>query len=380
MSAPTAPAGKLDWLQGLRGLAALLVVLTHGRYFLTGTPGQALGEALLRPGAAGVDLFFLISGFIMVHATAASHGGAGDASRYLLKRFFRIWPVYAVLTAVGVYATRGPGWLFDSGNLGALTQGLLFLPVDGGAPPYYDLPYRLGWTLNFEMYFYLVFAASMRFGRQRWLAFGAWLGVTLIGLPLAYGQAVTLDVRRDYHLPLAYLNQISNPIIWNFVAGVAIGKLYQSRLALPAGVATNNLLFVSVALALWWAYSGGATFHGVNNMGAGPAMVLLCVALASKRMPIVMPRCMVWLGEISFSLYLCHFIVFKLLTSTLVALGMQARTHDWPYVFVATALAIPVAAVSHRYLELGLSGWLRSMALARYERGQASTAAGALGK
>jgi exopolysaccharide production protein ExoZ len=364
---------KLDWLQGLRGLAALLVVLTHGRYFLADTPSQALAETLLRPGAAGVDLFFLISGFIMVHASAGSDGSASDASRFLLKRFFRIWPVYAVLTLVGVYATRGPGWLLDSWNLGALAQSLLFLPIDASTPPYYDLPYRLGWTLNFEMYFYLVFAASMRFGRQRWLAFGVWMGVTLIGLPLAYGHAVSLDVQHDYHLPYAYLNQISNPIIWDFAAGVVIGKLYQSRLALPAGVATNNLLLTVLALALWWAYSGGATFHGLNNMGAGPAAVLLCVALASKRMPIVMPRCTVWLGEISFSLYLCHFIVFKLLTKTLVALGMEARTHDWAYVFMTAALAIPVAAISHRYLEQGLSGWLRRLALARFERAQTLT-------
>ncbi len=370
MSAPTTAAGRLDWLQGLRGLAALLVMFTHGRYFLADTPAQALGEALLHPGAAGVDLFFLISGFIMVRATADAGGGADEAGRFLLKRFFRIWPVYAVLTLVGVYFTRGPGWLFDPWNLGALAQGLLFLPVDGGAPPYYDLPYRLGWTLNFEMYFYLVFAASMRFGRQRWAAFGAWLGVTLIGLPLAYGQALSLDVQHDYHLPYAYLNQISNPIVWDFAAGVVIGKLYQSRLALRAGVATNNLVLVSVALALWWAYSGGATFHGLNNMGAGPAVALLCVALASKRAPIPMPRFMIWLGEISFSLYLCHLIVFKLITKTLVGLGMEARTHDWAYVFMTAALAIPVAALSHRYLERGLSDWLRRLALARFERAQ----------
>ncbi|WP_207215862.1 acyltransferase family protein [Pseudolysobacter antarcticus] len=65
---------NLDWIQLLRGVAALLVVLTHARYALLGTDSFPLAQQIFLPGAMGVDLFFIISGFIMCYSTATSDG------------------------------------------------------------------------------------------------------------------------------------------------------------------------------------------------------------------------------------------------------------------------------------------------------------------
>src|ERR1041385_6447525 len=94
----------LDWLQALRGIAALLVVFTHARYYLSKTPSWDMAEALFRPGAFGVDLFFLISGFIMVYTTTDADGSFGYSVRFWIKRISRIWPVYVVLAIIGVQA------------------------------------------------------------------------------------------------------------------------------------------------------------------------------------------------------------------------------------------------------------------------------------
>jgi exopolysaccharide production protein ExoZ len=65
---------RLDWLQSLRGVAALLVVFAHSYYFLQGTEYDALARSILLPGAMGVDIFFLISGFIMTLTTRQNDG------------------------------------------------------------------------------------------------------------------------------------------------------------------------------------------------------------------------------------------------------------------------------------------------------------------
>ncbi|RLM48911.1 acyltransferase, partial [Halobellus sp. Atlit-31R] len=91
---------KFAWIHALRGIAVLLVVLTHARYFFLDTPTWQLAEQWLRPGAMGVDLFFVISGFIMVYTTRHAAGTRGEAVDFLVRRFARILPLYALVTVV----------------------------------------------------------------------------------------------------------------------------------------------------------------------------------------------------------------------------------------------------------------------------------------
>ena len=98
---------NLDWIQVLRGIAALLVVLVHARYALLNTDSFPLAQQLFVPGAMGVDLFFLISGFIMCYSTAGSDGSVGAVARFAIKRFARVWPVYVAVTLVAIFVLNG---------------------------------------------------------------------------------------------------------------------------------------------------------------------------------------------------------------------------------------------------------------------------------
>jgi len=354
---------KLAWLQALRGIAALLVVFVHARYYFSWTPTQNFANALMRPGAMGVDLFFLISGFIMVLTTADAAGKPREALRFLAKRIARIWPVYAVLAVLGIQAIMPLAYFADTAHLADFGKSLLFLPVAPYSPPFYGLPYGLGWTLNFEIYFYLVFGISMLAGRLRWPVFFGWLGISLIGLPLLAVGHFSLKVDHDYHFSLGYLNQATNPIIWVFGAGVAAGLLYRTRLSLADCLATRCLVCFLVAFALWWSYSGVSTIHGITEWGGPLAVALTVFALASKNLDIQVPEPLMWLGEVSFSLYLAHPVAQGIVTRILDGMRRHDLTQTWSHILFTTVLALVFAAISHALLERGLSEWVKARLL-----------------
>jgi len=345
---------KLAWIQALRGIAVILVVLTHARYFFLDTPAFPLADQLLLPGAMGVDLFFVISGFIMVYTTRRVAGTPHDALDFLLRRFARIWPLYALATFAWLTVDhRGLGWLSNWPPFRNLLLSLSFQPVNLENPLYFSASLPLGWTLNFEMYFYLVFGLCLLLGRWRWPMLAAWILVTVIVIP-ATKRGLTLDVMTNFRFSLAYLNLVTNPIILEFLAGVAIGWLYlQDWFALRSQAVARHLVFLALCLAAWAAWSRFAIFHGPTQWGAVAALMVLALALASKTVELAPPGVLVWLGTISFSLYLTHTTTQLLVTRTVQAMG--GDTQSWSHVLLSTALAISVAAAVYHYLEQRLS-------------------------
>ena len=224
---------KIEFIQALRGIAALLVVLYHGAHFVNSQyPG--VGNILFEPaGPMGVVLFFIISGFIMVHTTLRIQGSFSEVIVFLIKRFARIWPVYAVATLAYIFIRFGlADFLQGEDAMEKLTKSLLFLPLGGDTGPHFGDPLlNVGWTLNYEIYFYIVFGLSMFFRRWRWWALTAWLAATLVLLPWALGGNVTLDTVTDYGFANNYVQLMTSPIIWQFFAGVVIGLIYHSRCA-----------------------------------------------------------------------------------------------------------------------------------------------------
>ena len=345
----------------------LLVVLTHARYGLLDTPAWPLAETLLRPGAFGVDLFFVISGFIMVHTTRRSDGSARYALDFLIKRFARIWPLYALATLGWLVATYGNlDFLANPQVLRNLALSLSFQPVDPNAPLYFGATLPLGWTLNFEMYFYLVFAAGLLLGRWRWLFLLAWVGLTVIALP-ACTRALTFDVMGNFGFKVAYLNLVTNPIVLEFFAGALIGWCFsQDWFRVQSAAVCRHILLLSTAIVAWYIYSGLGSFHGPLQWGWAAALLVLGMALASKTVLITPPPLLVWLGAISYSLYLTHTTVQ--LVVRLQAERLGADTHGWMHIVLGTALALSVAALVHHYLEEKMSLRMRAALLAAADR------------
>ncbi|WP_321887438.1 acyltransferase family protein [Paraburkholderia bannensis] len=352
---------EIEWIQALRGIAALLVVICHARIVLRGTHWEPFSERALTPGALGVDLFFMISGFIMVHTTRQSDSSLRYTAAFLIKRFTRIWPVYVVAIIASLIIS--PPNLASASSLWSVIEPyikqLLFIPVSANRPPFFSMPYDIGWTLNFEVYFYLVFGISLLFGRFRWTLLALWFALTLIAAPLYMSGHAGLDIQRTNGFSHAWLVMISNPIIWEFAVGVAIGLLYHSELALPRHPLTYCLLVGTTTFAVWYDFSWHGTFNGLDQWGAPLIPMLIAFALASKNIDFVIPASLLRLGAVSYSLYLFHPIASKGLRMLMAAVGLGSLIPTWWCTLAVIVFAIIVAALSHRILERGLSGWLR---------------------
>lgn len=191
---------RIDAIQLLRAFAATAVVFTHattriGYLFPEGKASSHLFDGIsgqVRVGDAGVDLFFVISGFVMLYVHRNDFGQPGAVTGFFKKRITRIVPLYWLLTTVAVsvtvlspglftthYAAADPAWVAGS---------YLFLPIP--APGRELSPViGVGWTLNYEMFFYLVFGVLLTLPRPAALPFLLASFTVLVGLGVALAPA-----------------------------------------------------------------------------------------------------------------------------------------------------------------------------------------------
>ena len=163
-------------IQALRGFAAALVVVLHAT-------GQPFGMEASKPwvwmrGHAGVDIFFVISGFVM--AISATGQGRPTAGEFLRRRILRIVPLYWIFTlvmlakilAVKVHPGLGRDVVHLQTPIGYVLASLFFIPYrnsQGDIAPVL----AVGWTLSFEMLFYLLFALALKWKVEP--RYGCWL-------------------------------------------------------------------------------------------------------------------------------------------------------------------------------------------------------------
>lgn len=309
-------AGEVRSIQYLRGFAALGVLLFHA----ADRAGGAFGV-----GAAGVDVFFVISGFIMWVVTCRRNPTPAD---FLLRRIQRIVPLYWGLTlAVAAAAIAIPG-AFPAmrPTLGHLTQSLLFVPHRDAAGLIAPLIVP-GWTLNYEMFFYLLFAAALLApARLRpWLLTAALVGLALLR-PL--GDA-TNPLWATY----------TNPLLLEFGAGVWLGKAW-SEGRLPGSGVGWSLIGLGLLGFAAGALSGVDVDRARVVLWGLPALALVTGAVSLERAG---PLPHWWplraLGDASYSVYLVHGLAISAAVRALQKLGMEN-----PVVTFAVSVATGVAA------------------------------------
>ena len=205
---------KLVLVQALRGLAALSVAALHAQadaQALAAGAGLPFAAALHLPWAAGVDVFFVISGFIMVYASRELFAQPGARRTFFGRRLARIVPIYwAVTLAYLSIALFAPAFV-NAPDLSraAILSSFLFIPrlaPDGFAHPVFSL----GWTLNYEMAFYALFALAIAFARR----------IAVPALIAALAALVVVGLQRTWPEPLAFWTK---PIVLEFAFGLAIG-------------------------------------------------------------------------------------------------------------------------------------------------------------
>jgi peptidoglycan/LPS O-acetylase OafA/YrhL len=337
---PSAQPRALPALQALRAAAALAVAVLHITQqagAVTGHPGEpAYGWLRPLPWDAGVDVFFVISGFVMVWSSARAFARPGAARTFLARRIARIVPLYWALTSALVLGALLRPSLLSEGLDGAwsyVAASYAFLPVrrpDGFIQPVF----RLGWTLNYEMLFYAIFAAFMFLPARRAIPaiVAAIVALAATGRVLAPGAAA----------PAFW----TDPIVLEFAYGVLLGTAALAGARMPRAARAGLAALALAMLAL----SDHATLPRPLAWGI-PAALLVAAATfgaSTSRSPAM--RAAVLLGDASYALYLVHPFpmraVFVLLPPAPTPLGVLA------YVALCTALSIALALALHRWLEV----------------------------
>ena len=316
-------------LQYLRGIAALMVVAFHAADY-AGRAAGAEPNALFAAGLSGVDLFFVISGFVMIVSTADRDV---RPLAFLWKRLIRIAPLYWLLTLLlANVALLAPSLLsttlYDGGHLLA---SLAFLPYRHPILPATVPMLVPGWTLNYEMAFYLVFALSLLLP-TRWQV-PAVVGVLLFAVSLRH------------LIPYSHAGGFyTMPLILEFGAGMLIAR------AVATGIAIRPWL-AGLVFALGWAalfsLAGGDHWRSIAS-GAPAALIVVGAVFLERgrRLPVLPP--LRWLGDASYSIYLTHVLTLPVLAKLWTAAGLPASA--W-FIAVCLAAAVLVGTTVYHLVE-----------------------------
>ncbi|MBI5340275.1 MAG: acyltransferase [Mycolicibacterium rufum] len=282
---------RLVGIQSLRGVAALMVVFHH-------VQDQSIGFRELAntsAGQAGVDLFFVISGFVMVYVT---HQRERSSPQFLAMRAIRIIPVYWFYTIGAALLMAIAPRLFRSNELSLrhVLYSLLFLPHQSGEDSISPIV-KQGWTLNYEVFFYSLFAIAIALSARRRVSITAGFLCLLVtvGFYLEFSGR-TLGTADFYF----------NNIILEFAFGMLIGRAYLmgafGKVHSMVGIALVLIGFAGlVLLDPFLTYSNRALTYGVPSA----LIVMGVLALESRYRTFRLPGLQL-AGDASYSIYLVH--------------------------------------------------------------------------
>lgn len=296
----------LEGVQYLRGIAAMMVVFHHARHEFGGAMSVIFG-------ARGVEIFFVISGLVMMYSTRGGQLSAGrplrermgEAMLFWKRRIVRVVPLYWIalfLSAPLAYRTAltDPILLLDA----------LFIPHWNKIHPDHLWPTLVpGWSLNYEMFFYFLFGLSLLVGRFSIL----FMSAALVGLCLlrfaGEGQSAVFQFYTE-------------PVMLHFLAGVMLYYLIEHMRRKgarqpPRWTMVLLLLagFAGLAVAPKW-------------MGVSALLVLSSVIVFSAvfvfdgiRLPLLR-----LLGDASYAIYLFHVLALLMVTEVITSIGLPAAT------------------------------------------------------
>ncbi|EZP69692.1 Acyltransferase 3 [Sphingomonas paucimobilis] len=340
MTASSQPIGgvkaRIQSLQALRGFAAGMVVVAHS---IEHAPGKSIDPVTLS-GRFGVDIFFVISGFVILYV-------AGDGRfrpfSFLNRRFWRIVPLYWALTfVVAALAIVLPS-IFRTTQFDAvyLLKSLLFIPAALPGTDDWRPLFKLGWTLNYEIFFYLAVGLLFwcRSMVQRAAVLTAILGALMalsFALPTSWGL---LRFYANLNM-LPFLAGVWLAVLWRLGVIQRRGPLFARAAVLLAAVAT----FYFFQIPFWTT----KRFDGHLLMSLTATLIGLAALCHERELSRL--KASEWLGDISYSLYLVHMFVVGIGWAILNRLGVAPGTPLAILGVVAMIITSLVAATIVYYL------------------------------
>lgn len=314
-------------LQGLRALAALGVVVFHFGLM----PGTALP---FQVGAAGVDIFFVLSGFIIAHSSTRS------ARNFLAHRFIRVIPAFWIATVVAALFTLQNMDLVPA--IDWLVQSLFYLPHPSGRPPLIFV----AWTLVYELAFYLLYWLALRFGTRH---------APLVSIALLLILAI---------VPLPGLRG-PWPLLLEFVMGIAAYLAIERYGWLRPVPGWAGLLLAAAGLALLMTFptvtrynpDDYQAFGRVLAWGVPAAFIVLGLVVAEHGGFALRNKTILLLGAASYAIYLLHPIAI----GQMLQIPPNAPPLSWALCLLAVAVTATIAVAFNMIIEVPLLRRLRRL-------------------
>jgi exopolysaccharide production protein ExoZ len=350
---------RLDSIQILRATAALAVTFSHtyvpvadlaaSQKMPNSLPGAAMAN-----GGIGVDLFFVISGFMMVYTTWNDFGQPRASGRFFLRRLLRIAPLYWLATcALMLYwIPLGTSMKQESVDVPTIITSFLFIfheRSNGGWTPILGQ----GWTLNFEMIFYALFAVALLFPRRA--ALGLLLGVMILfgGIGQYYPSILSTSV------PFA-LRFVFSGFLWEFAFGVVIAFAYCQGLRISRsigallvilGIAFIVPTMMAVADPSLCFHSHLAVIPQSLQWGVPCAMIVAgAVFMPQIGRNNIFCRTATFIGDTSYSQYLFHGFVMLVFVNQMRRVSATVLTLVGPWGCVAFLVVASVLAGAAIYV------------------------------
>ncbi|WP_179028120.1 acyltransferase family protein [Pseudomonas hunanensis] len=335
----------------LRGIAALIVVLFHFRGILNNVYSDPnLGKNLLQAGASGVDIFFMISGFIIVIAT--QNAKSNTPSAFLLRRVFRIYPALVLCWLVGCFTVYSNQPLFE------LLKSVIPVNRDYNLPPPTFGFNLMGppWTLTYEILFYLVFCLALSLSHKyRALIASLMMILSVTIINLVFNGSVELSANTPLMIEstsqwAGVLRMISSSYLLEFIVGMGLAHFYLDKRIIIQKHAGMGFFLACLAIFL-------VMFTSNYNPGFGPqgygvwAIILVSgvIVLEKAKVEIGYNSIASYLGDISYSMYISHYLILKLLQKHSPLLW--GSTSGFSRFLFAVFITIAVASVIHYFVE-----------------------------
>jgi peptidoglycan/LPS O-acetylase OafA/YrhL len=341
-----AGAKTLFTVQALRAFAASSVVVHH--IMIVAVQKAGYQYSFPSSAAAGVDLFFLISGFIMVYTHFDDFGKAGASASFVWRRLIRIVPLYWIATTVAVallivipsaFATLKLDWQ----NVLFSYLFLLSRTSNGG----FNTILVTGWSLCYEMYFYALFALLLFLPRRMFLIAGGAI----------FGAGLTIDAAGLEIPPWATV--ATNPLLLEFYLGTIIAFLFIRGFYLPPALALIGI-FAGIAAIVIINYPGGSDWTVRVLCWGAPGAIILASAVSLEKTSLRVPTPLVALGESSYSLYLMHIFVVAALAEAWAYCHLTTIMPVYVLGLICFAAAMAVSHLVHLQIEYPLNKWLKT--------------------
>lgn len=329
-------------IQVLRFVAASAVVICHSSFYTS--ERLTLGSYVYKEGANGVSLFFVISGFVMILSSEKLLNRANGWREFLVKRLVRIAPIYWLVTTLKLLIMlAAASVVFHSKlNISDIVKSYLFVPALNMDNEYRPI-YGVGWTLNFEMFFYLLFALSL------WLKLSPIRFLSMVFIPLAIASVFKTPKWPD-------IGFYADPIILNFLYGMIGAKLVISKRVLPLRL--SIFLMIVGALYLFiprYGFDISMANPSVILSGIASFIIVYCSASVDYNSFIVIPKWLVYLGGASYSLYLVHPTVSPMVPTALRILGFHSSLVS---VVLSVITSVVCSVIFYRICEKPLTNYL----------------------